>query len=84
MERGNNVPKGLVMVTIMFFISINGMPDGIQSYLNLYDYDAKNHGNCEKLLTAVENYMKILKLYRLSKTWEMQFNAPKKCYEKRK
>ena len=64
---------------IMFFVYVNEMTEGVNSYISLFADDAKllrkikNHKDCEEL----HNY--INKIYECSKKWNMEFNAIKKA-----
>ena len=61
------------------FKYVNGMTEGVSSYISLFADDAKllrkkgNHKDCKEL----QNDIKII--YEWSKTWEMEFNA-NKCH----
>ena len=74
----SGVPQGSVLALIMFLVYVNYMT-GVSSYISLFADDAKllrkfrNHKDCEELQNDIN------KIYELSKTWEMEFNA-KKCH----
>jgi len=73
----SGVPQGSVLAPILFLIYINDMPEGVNSYMNLFADDAKL---CRRV--RVEEDCKILqedldKIWMWSKKWEMEFNISK-------
>ena len=73
----SGVPQGSVLAPILFLIYINDMPEGVNSYMNLFADDAKL---CRRVRT--EEDCKVLqedldRIWRWSKKWEMEFNVSK-------
>ena len=78
-EVVSGVPQGSVLAPIMFLIYVNDMPEGINSYINMFADDAKlmkriiSEDSCRELQCDLD------KLYDWSQIWKMDFNA-NKCH----
>ena len=55
-KKGNTIPLGSVLATIMFWINVNDMTEGASGYISLFTddreitkEDKKNHRDCKKL-----------------------------------
>ena len=73
----SGVPQGSVLAPVLFLIYINDMPEGVNSYINLFADDAKlcrcvkSEEDCEILQEDLN------KIWRWSEKWEMEFNLNK-------
>ena len=73
----SGVPQGSVLAPILFLIYINDMPEGLNSYINLFADDAKlckaikRKEDCEILQEDLN------KIWKWSEKWEMEFNVDK-------
>ena len=75
----SGVPQGSVLAPVLFVIYINDMPEGVNSYINMFADDAKmmrkvtHERDCEELERDLE------RVHEWSRKWGMEFNA-KKCH----
>lgn len=73
----SGVPQGSVLAPILFLIYINDMPEGVNSYINLFADDAKlcrrikSEEDCNILQEDLD------RIWRWSKRWVMEFNVNK-------
>ena len=73
----SGVPQGSVLAPVLFLVYVNDMPEGVNSYMNLFADDAKlcrcvkSEEDCEILQKDLDE------IWRWSKRWEMEFNLNK-------
>ena len=75
----SGVPQGAVLAPIMFLVFVNDMPNGVNTYMNMFADDAKVMKHIKNISSCRELQSDLNKLYDWSQHWKMEFNA-KKCH----